>query len=41
MNTKQNSAQLLFIEILKKAIPSNLKLADEISHLLGISADSS
>jgi len=38
---KKHEAQTLFVETLRKAIPSNLNLADEIAHVLNISNDSS
>lgn len=40
LQEKKQSAQNLFIDTLRKAIPSNLNLADEVSHVLNISADS-
>lgn len=36
----KQSAQALFVDALKKAVPSNLNLADEISMVLDISSDS-
>src|SRR4051812_7536848 len=43
MNKAQGNPdyQLHFIEALRKAVPANLNLADEIGHVLGISPDSS
>src|SRR5688572_13594902 len=40
-STQDNDYQSYFIEALRKAVPSNLNLADEIGQVLGISADSS
>lgn len=41
MQTEKQSVQAFFVETLRKAIPSNYNLADEVSEVLGISADSS
>ncbi|MBL7836898.1 MAG: hypothetical protein JNM67_05240 [Bacteroidetes bacterium] len=41
MQTDKQSVQAFFVETLRKAIPSNYNLADEVSEVLGISADSS
>lgn len=38
---KKHLAQTLFVEALRKAVPSNLNLADEIAQVLDISNDSS
>lgn len=40
MQTNKQSVQASFVETLRKAIPSNYNLADEVSEVLGISADS-
>jgi hypothetical protein len=40
MQKLEESHQSRFIELLKKAVPPNISLADEISYLLDVSADS-